>query len=170
MKVTILIGPPGSGKSTYAKENFTPHEICSADDYHMVDGQYIFKAENISKAHGECLLKFITQLRQNKFFGDHNSPTNKVVVDNTNTKIDQIAPYIAIAKAYEAELEIKRFGWGLSDEECFKRNIHGVPLKTIWRMTANIEEMLRIWPRHWPEVTVIPQAPVIDELGNPVLE
>ena len=51
----ILRGIPGAGKSTCANvlsENAYP--IFSADDFFIVDGEYVFNADKLHQAHAQC--------------------------------------------------------------------------------------------------------------------
>lgn len=142
MKVYILRGLPGSGKSTWAQEQ--QHHvgrafsvICSADDYHMKNGIYQFDPKNISTAHNECMKKFLHSL-------NNVGHTELLIVDNTNTTTWEIAPYYRLAEVYGHKPIILEF---LCDPiQAFKQTIHGVPYATITRMFRNIQEGL---PQHW---------------------
>lgn len=130
MKVTILSGVPGSGKSTIAN-SLSGVVICSADDYFVVNGNYQFDPSQLPKAHSSCLRSFINAL------GD-GCPS--VVCDNTNTTAVEIAPYYAVAVAYGYQVEIVTVM--VADDKlglCAERNKHQVPLKSIQRMTENIK-------------------------------
>jgi predicted kinase len=76
-----------------------------------------------------------------------------VVVDNTNTTLAEIAPYISLASAYGYEVEVVHFPCTLSVS--FQRNTHGVPMTTIEKMNANLKGTLAMWPVYWPKPTVI---------------
>ena len=136
-KAIILIGPSGSGKSTYAKK--IGHTIVSADDYFMRDGKYCFEASKLSEAHGDCLRDYIDAIQWN----------TSVIVDNTNTTIAEVAPYIAIAQAYDYDIEVVVMPFvGL--QTFVERNVHGVPEVTIIGQIARIERLVDDWPRHFP--------------------
>ena len=91
-KCTILSGIPGSGKSTYCKN--LDGIVCSADDWFMRSGVYKFDFRELGKAHGECLKKFMEAIMEGK----------DVVVDSTNTGVEEIIPYYAIAAAYNYDI------------------------------------------------------------------
>lgn len=94
-KVIILSGISGSGKSTYGRkllEGALWTSVCSADDYFMVGSEYRFDASKLSLAHGQCFKKFIDLLKG----GDQ-----VVVVDNTNTSVVEIAPYVLGGQAWD---------------------------------------------------------------------
>lgn len=90
----ILRGVPGCGKSTVAEELAKGHQIgiiCCADDYHMVNGEYKWKAENQGYAHKAC---------QNKceFLMKANTP--RIIIANTNTSNKEMKPYSDMAETY----------------------------------------------------------------------
>lgn len=134
MKVTILRGISGSGKSTYAKENYPEDSIVSADDFFMVDGEYRFDPEDLSLAHASCFSDAITRLET----------CRDVVIDNTNTSVWEISPYVLLAQAYEAQIEIIRVD--CDPAVAAARNTHGVPLSTVFAMAARMETLLPFWP------------------------
>ncbi len=126
MKIYIMSGIPGAGKSTYVAKNFPDAFVCSADNYHMRNGEYKFDPNNIGKAHAACLRRFVGMVdgtfgraRLTAFMED-------IVVDNTNTTVAEIAPYYALAEAYEHDVEILSINVSLNDSA---RNVHGVPLE-----------------------------------------
>lgn len=65
--------------------------ICCADDYHMVDGEYRWKAENQGYAHKSCQNKCEDLMKDNV-------PT--VIIANTNTTVKEMKPYVDMAKVY----------------------------------------------------------------------
>jgi predicted kinase len=128
MCVIILCGIPGSGKTTYARRAYPRHVILSADDYFMVDGVYRYDEAKLTQAHGDCLRRFIRECQS----GGHN-----LVIDNTNTKPTDIAPYHAIATAYGYEVDILVIE--ADPEVAFRRNIHGVPLEMCRVMASRLK-------------------------------
>ena len=149
MKVKIMRGIPGSGKSTYVRKNFRHALVCSADDFFMEEGQYKFDPSKLSQAHGACLRKFVDGLVQN---ANNTWPYPEIVVDNTNTRLIEVAPYAALALAYGYELEITTI---LSlPKESFDRQVHGVPLETINRMYSNLMDSMYKFPSYWPHIVV----------------
>ena len=138
-EVKVLRGLPGSGKSYgAAKLAAADYLICSADDFHMEDGVYRFKPENISKAHGGCLLRFVDLLL---------TGAQKIVVDNTNTTVWEMAPYCALALAYDYALSV--YTVDCSIERALSRNVHNVPEATIRKMAENMEIHTPLIPKHW---------------------
>lgn len=81
MKVIILCGVSGSGKSTIAKEIGSGY-VVSADDFFMASGEYKFDPTMLPAAHGQCLRDFVGCLQ----YG-----CDTIVVDNTNTTMMEVA-------------------------------------------------------------------------------
>jgi predicted kinase len=136
VKVVIMQGVPGSGKSSYVKSlRPVATVVCSADTFFEswspeTGATYNFDPSKLGEAHGECLLSFVDAMEYANQDGD------TVVVDNTNTTAMEIAPYMALANAYGCEVEIVRVQ--CDPEIAAARNIHGVPLASIRRMADNI--------------------------------
>lgn len=149
MKVIIMSGVPGSGKSTYIKSLEGRVVVCSADHYFTdKDGNYNFDFTNLRMAHGECLRKFMAY-RINLCW-------DYLVVDNTNTSAIEIAPYYAVASAYENEIDIELVTILCDPAKAHARNTHGVPLQGVLRMDAAIRS--RELPPFWNiKQTVIEQ-------------
>jgi predicted kinase len=141
MKMTILVGVSGSGKTTYAARELPGAVKCSADDWFVRDGEYLFDPAELGLAHGACFRRAIEALQR----GDD------VVIDNTNTSIAELAPYVAVGQAYGATVTVRVMCVDLDD--CARRNIHGVPRGAIEGQSKRIRETLASWPPFWPEIT-----------------
>lgn len=118
--LVILRGIPGCGKSTFAKIIASASNICTADDYHMVDGEYNWKPENVHSAHLWC---------QSKARGLMKSGVSPVVVANTSTTEKEITPYIEAAKEFDYTvftIIVENRHDGI--------NTHGVPEETLQKM------------------------------------
>ena len=98
MKLTLIRGIPGSGKSTRAEEIQDSNAvICEADDFfNMNDGTYKFDPKHLDDAHKLCQAEAAYFL----FRG------NNVIVSNTSIYMRDIKTYWLIAKKYGAEFEI----------------------------------------------------------------
>lgn len=146
MKVTILCGVSGSGKSTYIEKIQGDKKVFSADSYFMEDGKwYNFDPKNLSKAHAWCLREYTREVSQS------DAPCN-IVVDNTNTTVSEVAPYAALAQAYGHELEIviikppKRRD---ALEKIAGRNVHGVPKHVVEAQYRRLSVLRRSLPPRW---------------------
>ena len=136
----IMRGLSGSGKSTLAEELGEGGVVYSADDFFMVEGEYVFDAEGLGYAH------FWNQGRVEEAMKQQLSP---IVADNTNVKEWEMKPYVELAVKYGYAVEIRepQTPWKFDPEELAKRNSHGVPLETI-------EHLVQEWD-HGPTVESI---------------
>jgi predicted kinase len=160
MNIYILQGLPGSGKSTWAETrkasmmmspNNHPVFVISADHYFVnrVTGAYEFRMENLSQAHGLCFRKFISAVYEGL-----QEREASIIVDNTNTTVLEVAPYMAAALAYRRNgvvsdsVHLIRFV--CSPVDSLNRNIHRVPMEAIRRMDDNLMKFDREAPPWWP--------------------
>lgn len=153
MQVIIMRGLPGAGKDRYIERKWgltarLDVVICSADHYHMFDGQYRYDPANAAKAHNMCLKWFSMMLGKQ---------VETVVVSNTNTTAVEIAPYYQLALALGYEVKIVHIKCDF--ETACRRNIHQVPPSTIWAMYQNLlTERMRPW---WKEEFVFPDDDIL---------
>lgn len=138
----ILRGVPGSGKSTYAAkimERFSSLYKattckCSADDYFVgKDGVYRFDASKLFAAHNQCRARALAAMR---------TGIDLVIIDNTNTHIKEMKPYLEIAKEFGYIVRVKVIGENDEDfiKLCILRNVHGVPAESIKRMAERLKQ------------------------------
>lgn len=144
-EVIILRGISGAGKSTFAKK-FREQEtrICSADDFFMRDGNYVFDWRLLKDAHKACLKKFIS-LCFEKFDG-------RIILDNVNAEYEHIQPYVLIAETFNRPVRIITIE--VRPEVAEKRNVHGVPARTIIKQLALLRESEKRFPKEWRHSTV----------------
>lgn len=144
MKVVIMRGIPGAGKSTYIAKHFPGACVCSADHYFLQEnGEYLFDPSLLGKAHAQCMMGYLHAL--------HSGRADVVVVDNTNCNAVEYAPYAAVAAAYGIEFEIITLVVSL---ETSSRNIHGVPEKTRRRGIVNLNKGTSDMPGWWKNTMV----------------
>ena len=144
-KVIIMRGCSGSGKSTWAKKFKEEQDlevvIVSADNYWFdAEGNYNFNPARLGEAHAYCYKTFVENLEQR---------VPIVIVDNTNTTLAEIAPYLTHAQYHGYKVEIVRCTCPY--ETAAQRNVHGVPAKTVESMYKRMQNL----PRHWPKEEVI---------------
>lgn len=144
MRVQILRGIPGSGKSHHAQQLVEkgPHglvEVVSADHWFTKDGVYRFKPAELPQAHGQCLLRYVETMKDWQSL----SADRLVIVDNTNVEAWEIAPYYSLAQAHGYEVEVLTFNCPV--ETAVQRQTHGVPEDTIRRMHDRIQKATLPW-------------------------
>jgi predicted kinase len=84
MECVILIGLPGSGKSTFYRERFAATHVLVSKDVMRHNRQ--------------------PQRRQEQLITEALAAGRSVVVDNTNPRVADRAPIIAIARRFDAEV------------------------------------------------------------------
>lgn len=117
MKLILVRGLPGSGKSTYAKTLEGAFHV-EADMYFMhADGIYRFDPTKLGAAHDWCQLQCARALERGE----------SCVVSNTFVKCWELMPYIKMAKTLGANIEIVvmtgQYG-----------SVHNVPAEVLTRM------------------------------------
>ena len=139
MNIVILQGVSGAGKSTYASRllgESPDGAIVSANDYFVVGGRYQFDPARLGEAHAACLRKFmiLTAMR-----------ISPIIVDNTNARVDEIAPYYAIGEACGYRVEIVRVE--CDPRAAAARGLHGVSAQKNLRVHSTM--MRQDYPRRW---------------------
>lgn len=139
MKTIIFIGIPGAGKTHYASTHYPLADQVSADHYLMERGRYVFDHKRLETAHNKCLQKF-TEMVVVK----HEGP---IVVDNTNLKQRDIAPYVMLSLAYGRKVEVVWFH--VRPEVAAQRNLHGVGEEFCMRAELRFQSLRRNFPKEW---------------------
>ncbi len=127
-------GCAGSGKSTWIKNNLPKATVFSTDHYFMKDGVYQFDPKLLGTNHNLCLRDYTCALI-NKI--------PEIVVDNTNVKVFEIAPFYRLAEAmgYAVKIVWIHCTW----EVAAARNTHGVPPETVRQMSRSFEPLPLWW-------------------------
>jgi predicted kinase len=97
MKVTILRGISGAGKTTWVKANAKEAVVVSADHFFLVDGEYRFDANKLQEAHVACFRRFMEAVLKKEPW---------IVVDNTNVSAWESAPYVLAGESYGYTVEL----------------------------------------------------------------
>lgn len=130
----ILRGLPGSGKSTLARKLASDWAICSTDKHFInEEGVYVFEPSRLGANHKKNQADVL-------YYATCSEPV--IVVDNTNTRHWEYAPYIEIAKDHGYEIHIITVGNPRDPEHvkaCAERNTHGVSLEAIVKMSERFE-------------------------------
>jgi predicted kinase len=144
LTLTLMQAESGKGKSFHAKRLAveTGAAIVSTDDYPGLyakrpDGTVAINLPLRSNAFGACFRDTIELLREGR----------SVIVDNTNTCLEEIAPFIAFALAYGARVTIVRVTSNVK-----RKNTHGVPAEAIKAQTERLAAFTP--PSHWQYVPV----------------
>lgn len=159
IKMVIMRGISGSGKSTFvetsckalgyhqdnskmggrqaykvfSREGANDIVVCSADFWHITDGEYRFDVRNLSTAHRECFRAALRALERG----------SDVVIDNTNTQLDEMSPYVALAGAFDARLHFVHMT--VDVDVAAARNVHSVDTRTVENQYRRFDSVRPYW-------------------------
>jgi predicted kinase len=123
MKLFLIRGLPGSGKSTFAKTLGVP--VFEADDWFVSPaGEYLFSKEELPLAHNYCMGRTVLALASG----------SDVAVSNTFTQKWEMRDYLELAKQLGATVVVYKC---ISQYE----NIHGVPKDKVAKMASRWEDI-----------------------------
>lgn len=138
MKVVIMRGLPGSGKSTWITGNAPGAVVCSADHFFQTSDGYKFDRHSLGQAHQACQTKFILAVAEQ-------APL--IVVDNCNLTTRDMKSYVDIALAHGYDLEIRTLT--TPAEVAMARQLHGVPLEHYKALEQRFSEPLpKVWQKY----------------------
>jgi predicted kinase len=129
MRMLLLVGLPGSGKTTYISRLKTPTVVCSADHWFERDGEYRFVPEELGQAHDACKRKAQEAMQAKTH--------HLVVIDNTSLSAWEREPYLAMAAENGYAVDIKVFDVDIDLSAA--RNTHGVPREALVRMAGRLD-------------------------------
>ena len=125
----ILRGLPGAGKSKLA-EVLGIKAVCSADDYFMHDGKYLWKAESLYAAHCWCERKCRRFMKKQ---------IDIIVVANTFTSARELRPYEDLARQFGY-----KFFSIIVENRHGGQNTHNVPEATLEKMRNRLIENIEL--------------------------
>ena len=136
MRLVILRGVSGSGKSTrtmeFIAEKTNNFSVCSADDYFMNAGVYVFNPSFLGAAHAACKNKARHAIKEK---------VGLIIIDNTNTQTWEFKDYVEMAKDAGYRVSVETIGY--TDEDTIKeyaeRNRHGVGLDVVRKQAQRFE-------------------------------
>lgn len=131
--VHVMRAIPGAGKTHLANELAGENGIiCSADEFRMVNGEYVFDPKENPIVHAKCMFKFLETLR--------NAHPGPVIVDNTNTQWWEVQNYVSAGRLAGRPVTIHEFYCNYNKALlCAERNTHGVPTDKVLDMWAKFE-------------------------------
>jgi len=130
MRLILVRGVPGSGKSTFAAKVFPGAFHVENDMFHVKDGEYRFDFNRQKDAVSWCMDMCDTALRNGM----------DVVVSNTFTKRKYVSAYARLAAEHGADVSVYRMTGSFE-------NSHSVPAAVFENMKKNFED--------WPGETVV---------------
>jgi predicted kinase len=134
MKVIIMRGLPGAGKSTWVKNNAPDAVVCSADDFlYEEDGTYNWTPERASYAHVKCQAMFAAATAKHV-----EKPL--VVVDNCNLTGRDMRFYIDLARERGYQIEIRTLT--TPADVAMARGLHGVAPEKYKALAARLKNPL----------------------------
>lgn len=135
----LMRGLPGSGKSTLAKKLLSSSKptgvILSTDDFFMQpDGKYLFNPRDLDTAHRQTQQQAKDAMRKGQ---------TPVIIDNTNTQLWEMKPYVVYAQQFHYRVEIREpnTSWKSKVSELTRKNTHGVPRDKIHQMLDRFERV-----------------------------
>lgn len=151
MKVTIMQGLPGWGKTTLIPMNDGKTRIVVSADHFFLDakGEYKFDASKLAEAHNACLREYGVVVTSSRWSPLTGLP-DELVVDNTNTTVEEVARYYSLAQAFGHEVRIVALSG--TPEEGAARNVHGVSLDTCKRLFDNLVTFNYSMPKWWTRI------------------
>ena len=123
-ELVIVRGAPGSGKSTFAKNQFPNHKVFATDDFFMVDGVYKYDKTKIGENHQKCFDAVARGLASGQ----------NAVVANTFTMHWEMQKYFDLCRQNGYKLRVYHMKNGFENE-------HGVPNDIVDRMRSQYQPL-----------------------------
>jgi predicted kinase len=139
--VVIPRGGSGSGKSTWARRHFPDGKVVSTDKFFEQTDDYVFSKDLLPEAHRWCFRQFDACIQKPPLGLTH------LIVDNTNTRIDEYSAYVLAAESYGHAVKIVTFVY--DPVAAYKRNVHDTPLSFCMRQWLDLQEGSAQMPARW---------------------
>lgn len=123
MRMILVRGLPGSGKTTFVKRSYPNLLHVESDMLTVVNGKYDFVAEKLKERHATCISIASLALLCG----------SDVVVSNTFTTLKEMAPYLDAAKKSKAEIIVIKMTGNYT-------SVHNVPADVLQRMQERWED------------------------------
>ena len=137
MRITVLRGISGAGKSTWAARHAHEALVVSTDAFFLVRGEYRFDPRKLQENHGRCFRAFMEGILRAKPW---------IIVDNTNVQAWEYAPYVLAGQAYGYEVELLTFPCSVETSLARKQL---VPAEDLRHIHARFEQETREMPRRF---------------------
>lgn len=137
MRVTVLRGISGAGKTTWVKTHAADAVVVSADHYFFVDGVYKFDPSKLPEFHNRCFRSFLDAVLV---------ATPYIVVDNTNIHAWEYAPYVLAAQAFGYEVELLTLTCSIELSQA-RKNI--VPPRQLVRSLEELDQETANMPKRF---------------------
>ena len=142
MKVYLVIGCYGSGKTQWIDENLRDATVFSTDN--LLDaGSILADSSKVAKTNAELLRRYTNRVADEWF-----NRNETVVVDAPLCSAIELAPFVALAQAYEHELNIVCMR--CAPDVAFARSRRICPIETIEFQVAKLMELIDRYPPWWP--------------------
>ena len=143
LRVTILRGISGSGKTTWANTHKEEALILSTDKYFEQSGTYTFDGAKLQDYHRQTFREYMEAILRREPW---------IIVDNTNIKLWEFVPYVAAAEVYGYTVEILTFSCSVAT------SLQRKQLLAEWKLqqkARDLEEETKRFPRSIAEIHTV---------------
>lgn len=148
MKVIIMCGVSGAGKSTYARKHYPDTVVYAVDNFLSYDEDNVYKDKpTLQRAYNKCLRSFVENLP------DYILNDEDIVIDNANTTITGIAPFISLALVFDCEVEVIMIS--CDPRKAWERNQHNVSWEDVQAQHERLLLLPERWSSWWPPIIIV---------------
>ncbi len=123
-EMIILRGLSGAGKTTWQRIHRPRVVICTTEAFFKPGDRTL----QFSHASAACFKAAIQAVE---------SGTPSIIIDNTNTSVAEVAPYVALAEAFGYSWSVLTIHADI--DRAWNRNVHGTPWSSMARMKARMD-------------------------------